>query len=61
MKYIIDVHGKDADICVLDALTYAGNLSSLHRELQLPNVYFVHADIGDKAAITEIMRDFDPD
>lgn len=61
VKYIIDVHGKDADICVLDALTYAGNLSSLHRELQLPNVYFVHADIGDKAAITEIMRDFDPD
>lgn len=61
VKYIIDAHGQEARICVLDALTYAGNLSSLHNELQLPHVSFVHADIGDKDAVTKVLLDFDPD
>lgn len=61
IKYIVENHGTDAEICVLDALTYAGNLSSLHSELQLPQVRFIHADICDTDAVKRIIHDFDPD
>lgn len=61
VKYLVDTHGRKAEICVLDALTYAGNLASLHDELAQPNVQFVHADIGDRHAVETILRDFDPD
>ena len=61
VKYILQTHGRQAQICVLDALTYAGNLSSLHDELQSELISFVHADIGDREAVDRILLEFKPD
>lgn len=61
VKYLIDSHGSDADILILDALTYAGNLSSLETLLQLPNVSFVKGDIGDAQLVERLLSEYDPD
>ena len=51
VKYILKKHGNDVNIIIVDALTYAGNLTSIKEEIELPNVSFVKADITDYAAI----------
>lgn len=61
VKYLLKTHGNDVDILVLDALTYAGNLMTIAKELELPNVNFVKGDIGDQELVDKIMREFDPD
>jgi dTDP-glucose 4,6-dehydratase len=38
-------------IIVLDKLTYAGDLDSIHRALQSPNVEFLHGDVVDAAVV----------
>jgi dTDP-glucose 4,6-dehydratase len=48
-------------IVVVDKLTYAGSLHSLEAPLTDPRVRFVHADIADRAAMTETFRDARPD
>ncbi|MCD2184149.1 dTDP-glucose 4,6-dehydratase [Rhizobium sp. GN54] len=40
----------------VDKLSYAGNLASLSSISGLPNYRFVRADIGDEAAIGEVLR-----
>lgn len=38
-------------IIVLDKLTYAGDLDSIHQTLQSPNVEFLHGDVVDAAVV----------
>ena len=59
VKYIIGKHGADVNIIVLDALTYAGNLASLDRELQRDNVRFVRGDIGDRELVSRLLAEND--
>ena len=49
--------------CVLnlDALTYAGNLSSLKEVEAHANYRFVQGDIGDPELVSALLRDFRPD
>ncbi len=42
-------------LVVLDALTYAGNRTSIG-DLEIP---FVHADIGDTDTVTKVLQDYD--
>ncbi len=49
------------EVLNIDALTYAGNLSSLKLVEDRPNYRFCHADICDAAAMHEAMRSFRPD
>lgn len=61
VKYILEKWGDEADITILDALTYAGNPMTIRHELKLPNVRFIKGDIGDRELVESIIRDFDPD
>lgn len=60
VKYILRKHG-DARIIVLDALTYAGNLASIAREIEEGRVTFVRGDICDSECVVQILKEFDPD
>ena len=48
-------------IVCLDALTYAGNLSTLKQALENPNFRFVKADICDKKAVEDLFSEEHPD
>jgi dTDP-glucose 4,6-dehydratase len=48
-------------VCVVDKLTYAGNLASLAPISQDARFRFEKADIGDGAQMKEILASFDPD
>ena len=61
VKYLLGQYGSDVEIVILDALTYAGNLMTIKDEIELPNVRFVKGDIGDRALVDYILREFDPD
>ncbi len=49
----------DAQLLILDALTYAGNLSSIETILDLPRVKFVKGDIGDAELVADLFRQHD--
>ncbi|MCM1349030.1 MAG: dTDP-glucose 4,6-dehydratase [Firmicutes bacterium] len=61
VKHIVEKWGADANILILDSLTYAGNLNSLADELKLPNVSFRKGDIGDSKLVAQLLEEFDPD
>lgn len=61
VKYLLKVHGPEAEILILDSLTYAGNLLTIKDEIELPNVEFVKGDIGDADLVDRLMKEFDPD
>lgn len=61
VKYILGKYGNDVEILVFDALTYAGNLKTLEKELALPNVKFVKGDLCSIDDIRGAFRDFDAD
>ena len=61
LKYIIGKHGKSIRVIVLDALTYAGNLSSIKQEIELPNVTFVKGDVRDRELVRKIHAENDID
>lgn len=42
-------------VVILDALTYAGNLSNLEPVTDHPNLTFVHGDIGDAELVTRLL------
>jgi dTDP-glucose 4,6-dehydratase len=44
----------------LDKLTYAGNLASLADVAENPDYRFVHADIGDRVRVNELLREVRP-
>lgn len=48
-------------ICVVDCLTYAGNLESLTAIANSPRYSFSRTDITDANGITKLFRDFQPD
>jgi dTDP-glucose 4,6-dehydratase len=55
------VGGGEAELLVVDALTYAGNLQSLRPVANLPGFRFVQASIGDGAAMGRLLAEFRPD
>lgn len=61
VKYLLNIYGKDVNIIILDALTYAGNLLTIKNELKADNVTFLKGDIGDTKLVTEILKDNDID
>jgi len=52
---------KGYQVLNIDALTYAGNLASLSVVESKPNHRFLHANICDRAAMTEAFAGFRPD
>ena len=56
----LENHPEDRIVC-LDALTYAGNLSTLDEALKNPNFAFYKVDICDRQAIYEIFEKEQPD
>ena len=44
----------------LDKLTYAGNLATLDSLKNDPRHVFVHGDIGDKALVTKLLKEYKP-
>ncbi len=56
-QYIQDTQ---AEILVLDKLTYAANLSSLAPVSSSPRYRFVEADVADAAKVAEIFQSFRP-
>ncbi len=50
----------DARIVVVDKLTYAGNLESLAQVADHPRFHFVKADIADRTAVDQILREHRP-
>ena len=54
--YMLKTHPDDRIVCV-DALTYAGNLSTLEQALQHPNFRFVKADIAGRDAIFALFEE----
>lgn len=61
VKYILNQHGNDIRVVVLDSLTYAGNLLTIKDDVARENVTFIKGDIGDVALVESIFRDYDPD
>jgi dTDP-glucose 4,6-dehydratase len=58
----LSLTGADADAIVnLDKLTYAGNLENLESVAAHPRYRFVRADIGDAAAISNLLGEERPD
>lgn len=49
------------DVVVLDKLTYAGNLASLHPVASSPHYFFEQHDICDEAAVAGIFAKYQPD
>ena len=52
---------KGYEVLNVDALTYAGNLASLHSVEDKPNYRFLHANICDRAAMERAVNEFSPD
>lgn len=52
---------KGYDVLNIDALTYAGNLASLHSVEGKPNHRFLRANICDRAAMHQAIAGFAPD
>ena len=53
--YMLQKHPDDRIVCI-DALTYAGNLSTLEAAIKSPNFRFVKADICDREAVSNIFE-----
>ena len=51
---------SEARIVVVDKLTYAGNLESLAEVADHPRFHFVKADIADRTAVDQILREHRP-
>ena len=51
--YMLKKYPNYRIICI-DALTYAGNLSTLKKAMENPNFRFVKADIRDKDAVEQL-------
>ncbi len=58
VRYII--HSTEDSVCVVDKLTYAGNLESLHAAVGSGRFRFEKADICDRLAMERIFAEFKP-
>ena len=61
LKYVLARYGRDIEVVVLDALTYAGNIDTIKEEIALPNVTFVRGDIGDRQLVSDLLARHDVD
>ena len=61
VRYIMQAHGDQCRVIVVDALTYAGNLGSIADLLEHDNCSFVKCDIGDHDAIAKLLAENDVD
>ena len=52
---------KGFEVLNIDALTYAGNLPSLHTVEDKPNYRFLKSNICDRGAMEQAVREFQPD
>jgi dTDP-glucose 4,6-dehydratase len=59
VKYMLNVHGDEFNLIVLDKLTYAGNLANLKDELD--SIEFIKGDICNKELVEYIFTEFDID
>jgi dTDP-glucose 4,6-dehydratase len=55
------IRETDHRVCVVDKLTYAGNLASLAPIANNPHYSFVRADIADVATMRDVFSSFHPD
>ncbi|MBA4289288.1 MAG: dTDP-glucose 4,6-dehydratase [Pseudomonas sp.] len=55
------LNNTDHQVLNLDKLTYAGNLESLGSVAENPRYQFLQADIGDSAAVSQALAEFQPD
>lgn len=51
---------KGDSVLNLDKLTYSGNLENLASVSRSPNYSFIHGDIGDRALVNRLLREFNP-
>lgn len=58
VKHMLIAH-PDAKLIVFDALTYAGNLGTLKKELQDPRIIFIKGDICDRSATEKVFEEYD--
>lgn len=58
--YMLKKYSNYRIVCI-DALTYAGNLSTLKKAMENPNFRFVKADIRDKDAVEQLFEEEHPD
>ncbi len=58
--YELETHPEDRIVC-LDALTYAGNLSTLSPVMEKENFRFVKGDITDREAVMRLFEEEKPD
>ena len=58
VKYMIKKYGAENKIVVLDALTYAGKLSTIKYEIEGKNIEFVHGDICDTKLVESIFEKY---
>jgi dTDP-glucose 4,6-dehydratase len=59
VKYMLNEHGDEFNLIVLDKLTYAGNLANLKDELD--DIEFVKGDICNKELVEYIFTEFNID
>ena len=60
-NFVLDwLAGREETVVNLDALTYAGNLETLHTVSAKPNHVFTHGDIGDRKLVAKLLRDHRP-
>lgn len=57
-RYFLN-HHPESRVIVLDALTYAGNLTNLHGLEATGRFEFVHGDIGDRRLVDQVMARVD--
>ena len=56
VRYWSEKYPEDS-ICILDALTYAGNKQSLRQQLKQPSCNFVHGSICDQLLVERIFTE----
>lgn len=61
VKYLLKKYDNDVNIIIVDALTYAGNLSSINQEINRDNVSFIKSDIANYNTIKNIFTNYDVD
>src|SRR5687768_7004476 len=60
-NFVLEAVRLGVRVINLDALTYAGNRHTLASIDADPNHVFVHGDIGDRALVTRLLAEYQPD
>lgn len=55
------INETDDEVCVIDKMTYAGNLESLASIIKSPNFSFKQLDICDRLGVDAVFNEFKPD